>query len=112
MTKPFLQDSAIRRTSLRHSVVLGPPRQELVKGSQQGQSDLEHVASDVQHKGAPRAACCARRPSAGRTKGGGGDQGRLSTRTGGGRGDPHGGSNREEIRVFAYTNSDLTLRLR
>jgi hypothetical protein len=35
----------------------------------------EHVASDVRHKGAPHAACCARCPSAGRPEGGGGEKG-------------------------------------
>jgi hypothetical protein len=67
----------------------------------------------VASSGADTIECeLARRSSAGRPKGGGGDQGRLSARTGGDSGDPHGGSNREEIRVFAYTNSNLTLRLR
>ena len=42
-------------------------------GDDWGQSDPDHIASDVTHIRAPHAACCVRRPSAGRTKGGGGD---------------------------------------
>jgi hypothetical protein len=41
-------------------------------GVAEGLPVLEHVASDVQHDRAPRAACCARRSSAGRPRGGGG----------------------------------------
>ena len=53
------------------------------RGLVEGLPDLEHVASYVQHHysnvRAPHAACCAvRRPSAGRTKGGGGERGPLS----------------------------------
>jgi hypothetical protein len=44
-------------------------------GFVEGLPDLEHVASDVQHDRAPRAACCARRSSAGRPRGDGGAKG-------------------------------------
>jgi hypothetical protein len=51
-----------------------------------GQSDPDHIASGVMHKRAPHAACCVRRPSAGRTKGGGGERGPLTGHNGEGRG--------------------------
>jgi hypothetical protein len=74
-----------------------------------GQAEPHHRSKE---RLAQLAALGAQVQGGRKPKGGGGDQGRLSACTGGGRGDPHGGSNREEIRVFAYTNSDLTLRLR